>query len=168
MRHPRRGGALGLATLLLVTAAPAAVLDELRGRWAASPSGPVAMEWAPAGDGFTVSWAPAGSDPTTVQFAPAGRPGIFAGQAKKGWSMMDAMFGEGGPVNPLAGETLFWARTDADTVYVYRLAIDDRGGLELDRYASRVDGGSLAVTLQRRTAEGATEPTEQRLVRVGQ
>jgi hypothetical protein len=126
------------------------------------------MEWAPADDGFTVTWTPVGAAAaTTVRFAPAGRPNVYRGTPEEGRSMMGAMFGDDDPVNPLEGGTLFWARTGEDGVFVYSLAIDDRGGLQIDRYAYRVAGdGSLAVSLQRRTAAGAAEPVEQRLERV--
>lgn len=160
-----------LSVLLLgafPSAASAAILDDLRGTWAAVPSGPPAMEWAQAENGFTVSWQPHGAEATTVHFSPAGRPNVYAGKAKAGWSMMDSMFGDETPVNPLASGALFWARTAEDGVFLYRLQIDDRGGLEIDRYACRLEAAALAVSLQRRTAAGMADPVEQRLVRAGQ
>jgi hypothetical protein len=175
MRYPRQGGPIGraaiLGLLLLAALSPGAlagVPDGLRGSWAAAPSTAPAMEWASTEDGFTVSWTPQGAEATTVHFSPATRPGIYAGKAKAGWSMMDSMFGDDGPVNPLDSGTLFWARTAADTVFIYRLAIGDDGAFQIDRYACRPADGALALSVQRRTAAGMAAPIEQRLVRVGQ
>ena len=55
--------------------------------------------------------------------------------------MMGAMFGDDGPVNPLEGGTLYWARADGDALYVYSLAIDDHGAFALDRYACHPAAG---------------------------
>lgn len=174
MRHPRRHRfarwAAVPAALLLCTLASgirAEVLDDLSGNWAETSSGPPTMEWAKADGGFTVSWTPPGTAATTVHFEAAGRPGIYGGSAKQGWSMMDSMFGDEAPVNPLAGGTLYWARVTEDSVYLYGLAIDDKGLFQVDRYDCRPDGTALTVRLQRRTGDGAAEPVEQRLVRVG-
>jgi hypothetical protein len=174
MRHRRRGDRIGRAAVLglvllgsLSPAATAAVLDELRGAWAMEAAAPRAMEWAAAEDGFAVSWTPPGAEAITVHFTPAGRPGVYGGVAKAGWSIMSSMFGDEGPVNPLEKGPLFWARTAEDTIYLYRLAISDQGVFEIDRYACHIEGGGLAVSLVRRTADGMAEPVEQRLVRIG-
>ena len=100
---------------------------------------------------------------------PSGRPGVYAGSTEAGWTMMGAMFGDDGPVNPLRGGTLYWASTADDAVYVYSLAIDDNGAFVLDRYACRIEQGALAVTTARRTADGSEAPQPSRsLVRIGQ
>jgi hypothetical protein len=149
-------------------AASSAVLDDLSGSWAEAAAGPPTMAWAKADDGFSVSWTPPGAAATTVQFSSAGRPGVYAGNANQDRSMMDSMFGENAPVNPLAGGALYWARVTDDGVYVYSLVIDDSGLFQIDRYACRPDGGALDVSLQRRTGKGADEPVEKHLVRVAQ
>jgi hypothetical protein len=165
-------GRLAALALLLPAAVPSAasagVLEDLRGRWAASAGGPAVMEWTTSSDGFGLSWTPAGGAPTTTAFSSAGRPNVYAGAAKAGWSMMGAMFGDDGPVNPLKSGTLYWARTGDDAVYVYSLAIDDQGAFILDRYAYRPEQGGLAVAMVRRTASGSEAPQEQKLVRIGQ
>jgi hypothetical protein len=173
MRHPRRAGPLRLAVLLgsallaaLPSTAMAKILDELRGRWATASSGPPTMEWAPTEDGFTVSWTPPGAEATTVHFTPTGHPGVYRGTAKAGWSMMDSMFGDDAPANPLLGGPLFWARAADETIFLYRMVIGDQGAFELDRYSCRPANSALDLSLQRRTAEGMAEPTVQRLVRV--
>jgi hypothetical protein len=175
MRDSHRRGMIGWAAALgtlihciLPAAATADMLDELRGVWAATPSGPPSLEWASSDGGFSVSWTPPDAGPTTIHFVEAGRPDVYAGTAKEGWSMMGAMFGEDGPVNPIEGGTLYWARKGEDGVYLYSLTIDDGGGFQIDRYRCRPAERSLIVSFQRRTADGAGEPTEQRLVRVGQ
>jgi hypothetical protein len=165
-------GRLAALALLLAAAVPstatAGVLEDLRGRWAASAGGPAVVEWTTSGDGFGLSWTPSGGAPTTTTFSSAGRPNVYAGAAKAGWSVMGAMFGDDGPVNPLKGGTLYWARTADDALYVYSLAIDDQGAFVLDRYAYQPEQGGLAVAMVRRTASGSETPQEQKLVRVGQ
>ena len=125
------------------------------------------MEWSTSDGGFALAWTPRDGAPTTVWFAPAGRPKVYTGSAKGGWSMMGAMFGDDDPVNPLSGGTLYWARSADDAVYVYSLAIDDRGGFVLDRYAAHPAQDALAITMTRRTAKGSEPPQEQKLVRLG-
>ena len=170
MRH-RQGilGRLAAALLLCLALPPAAALadalDDLQGRWAASSEGPPAMEWSGAGDQFSVSFTPAGGQAISLEFAPSARPGVLAGRVKGGWSM-GTMFGGDGPVDPLVEGTLYWARTTADAVYLYSLAVDDHGGFQLDRYRCAPQGDTLTVSLDRRTAEGG-ENSEQRLVRAG-
>lgn len=175
MRIPQLRGVAGrVATLVLLLmcavppAARATVLDDLRGRWGTSAEGSAVMEWT-AGDGvFGLSWTPAGGALTAVRFSSVGRPNVYAGSTEAGWTMMGAMFGDDGPVNPLRGGTLYWARTADDAVYVYSLVIDDNGAFVLDRYACRIEQGALAVTTARRTADGSEAPQEQKLVRIGQ
>ena len=153
--------------LALPDAVAAAVLDQLQGAWAARPADQPAMEWSASGDAFSVSFTPPAGKPITIQFTPSGRPGVLAGHAKAGWSMMGAMFGGDEPVDPLVEGTLYWARTAEDAVYFYSLAIDDQGAFELDRYRCMPEGDGLTVSIQRRSAGGAVDVPEQHLVRVG-
>lgn len=169
MRH--RQGILGrvaaalLLCLVLPPAAMADALDDLHGSWAASADGPAAMEWSGAGDQFSVTFTPVGGRALHLDFAPSARPGVLAGRVKGGWSV-GTMFGSDRPVDPLVEGTLFWARTTADAVYLYSLAIDDKGGFQLDRYRCAPQGDALTVSLDRRTADGG-ENSEQQLVRIG-
>ena len=83
--------------------------------------------------------------------------------------MMDSMFGDDGPVNPLEGGALFWARTAEDGVYLYRLVIDDQGALRdrpLRLPARPTDRSPCRWRAARPRAEA--ELREQRLVRAGQ
>lgn len=142
----------------------ASVLDDLRGRWSAVRDGPAVMDWLTVDNGFRLSWTPAGHEPVTVQFTSTGRPRVYAGNTEEGWSM----FGGNGPVNPLVGGTLFWARLADEAIYVYSLTVGDHGDFQLDRYACSRNGDTLTVTLLRRTAAGMGEPVEQKLMRVNQ
>ena len=151
-----------LCCALPLAAAAASTFDRLRGAWATAAGAPPAMEWIASGEGFTVSFTPPGGAAVMVEFAPSARPAVLAGKAKAGW--MGSMFGGDGPVNPLAEGTLFWARTAEDAIYLYSLAVDDKGEFQLDRYRCAAEGDRLTVTLDRRTAAG-TETTEQQLVR---
>lgn len=165
LRHgfPARAAAmLVLCCAFPIAAKAASAFDRLRGGWATAAGAPAAMEWASSGEGFAVSFTPPGGAAVTVEFAPSARPAVLAGKAKAGW--MGSMFGSGDPVNPLAEGTLFWARTADDAVYLYSLAVDDKGGFQLDRYRCAAEGDRLTVTLDRRTAAGS-ETTEQQLVK---
>jgi hypothetical protein len=172
MRHPRQGGTTGLGTavlafllLVLPGTAGAGAIEDLQGSWAAAPTAAPAMHWSGGGGGFTVAWTPQDGTTTTVQFQPTSRPNVYGGSAKDGWSIMGSMFGGDGPVNPLDGATLYWARSADEGIYLYRMQIDDKGGFTIDRYALRLAEGTLTVAGDRRTAEGAEQLPEQRLVR---
>jgi hypothetical protein len=174
MRHPRRSGTAGLAAAILplcLLALPASIaagpIEDLQGSWATAASAAPALKWSGDAGGFTVAWTPEGGTATTVQFTPAGRPNVYGGSAKEGWSIMDSMFGDDHPVNPLEGGTLYWARSAQDGVYLYRMKIEDNGSFAIDRYALRLADGALTVALDRRTAEGGGQIREHRLVRTG-
>jgi hypothetical protein len=167
---PRRKGcwnglAAAAAVLLLVAGSPCLagdLLQALSGRWATESGAPFAMDWQPAADGFGLRWTVPGQGEASARFTPAGRPGVLAGRAEGDWSM----FGRDKLVNPLVEGTLYWARSTADTIYVYSLGIDDRGGFVLDRYACSPSGDGLAVSLLRRLPQGRAETLEMQLVRV--
>ena len=174
MRQLRRGAAAGLGaalvallSLALPGIAAAGPIEDLQGSWATAPDAAPSMQWTGGAGGFSVAWTPPGGTVTTVQYTPAGRPGVFGGKAKDGWSIMGSMFGNDGTVNPLDGGALHWARSTAAEVYLYRMEIDDKGGFAIDRYAVRLADGTLGIVGDRRTAEGGEQLPEQRLVRTG-
>lgn len=104
------------------------------------------------GSGFRISWtglaredggalAPQASE---AGFVPTERPGVYAFEPS-GSSLLSRLFADPATGNPLAGETLLWARLAGDTLTVYSLAVDDRGGFELGRYARTLRDGGLDV-----------------------
>lgn len=174
MRHPRDGGKAGRCAMLLSVlllcwpgVGRAGPIEDLKGKWAPAADAAPAMEWSGDASSFTVAWTPEGGSTTTVQFTPTGRPGVYGGAAKEGWSIMGSMFGQDGPVNPLDGGTLYWARTAGSEIYLYRMRVEDRGDFTIDRYDLRLADGRLTVTGNRRTAEGGEAIPERQLVRVG-
>jgi hypothetical protein len=166
-RGPARVPALLAVLPLLLGAIPAGagaadLLQGMSGRWAPGPDAAATVELAPSEDGFTLTWRPPEREPTTARFAATERPNVYAAEPGEGWSM----FGDGEAVNPLREGTLLWARAAEDGIYVYSLAIDDRGGFLLDRYAYRPAGDGLVVSLLRRSPQGEVKPPEEKLVRV--
>lgn len=173
MRHPGSGGKpsrsaalVPLLLLFLAGHAEAGPVEDLAGRWAAEPGGAPVMEWSGDAASFTVAWTPDGGSTTTVQFKPTGRPAVYGGTAKDGWSIMGSMFGSDETVNPLDDGILYWARTAADGVYLYRMTIGNEGAFTVDRYELRLADGALLVKGDRRTAAGGDAIAERRLVRV--
>lgn len=49
-------------------------------------------------------------------------------------------------VDPLAGETLRWARTEDDRIVFYRFLIDDAGAYALGKYELEKTGDGLTLT----------------------
>ncbi|MFO1073162.1 MAG: hypothetical protein U1E17_10920 [Geminicoccaceae bacterium] len=152
-----------LAGLLLLAGLPAhadTLLASLQGRWA-DASG-FAMTWAPAGDGFALRWTTAEGKSMDATFKPTGRPGVLAGVDDAGWSM----FGGREPLNPLVKGTLRWARLTDEAVYVYSLAIDDKGAYLIERYGCRPEGDRLQVAFQLRRSPTQVEERAMTLSRV--
>jgi hypothetical protein len=106
------------------------------------------------GEGFDISWtALARSDSSDgevvreavdAKFVPTERPGVFAFEPG-GSSLLSRLFADPSTGNPLRGETLLWARLDGSTLTVYSLAINSRGGFDLDRYSRTLNDGSMSV-----------------------
>lgn len=104
------------------------------------------------GAGFAMSWTgfsrtddnKLARQEIEASFMPTDRPGVFAFDAGAP-SLFSRLFADPATGNPLVGETLLWARLAGPTLTVYSLAIDDRGGFALDRYArSLTDQGMTA------------------------
>jgi hypothetical protein len=104
------------------------------------------------GTGFALSWIGFSRtddgnlvrQESEASFMPTDRPGVFAFDAGAP-SLFSRLFADPATGNPLVGETLLWARLAGPTLTVYSLAIDDRGGFALDRYArSLTDQGMTA------------------------
>lgn len=85
-----------------------------------------------------------------ARFVHTDRQGVFE-YAPEAGSFLDRMFAAPSSGNPLQGETLLWARMEADALAVYSLTIDDQGGFDLDHYSwSRTEEG-LRLRFRQRT-----------------
>jgi hypothetical protein len=162
--RPGRLAVLAAVLLHAAAASPTAaatLLDSLAGRWASDAGTALAMEWSPQDGGFNLRMSVPGGGEVQATFEPSDRPGIFFTERDQGWGM----FGSETPPNPLRDGPLQWARATPDTIYVYRVAIDAKGGFVIDRYACRPEGDALDVDFQRRLPGGRTEESRLRLKR---
>jgi hypothetical protein len=177
-----------LAGLLLVSAgavAGDARIEDFSGSWRGvelqSSGADDGLDFTPqdldvqirsADGGFHLSWTGLargdGGELTRAKveasFTPTDRPGVYAFDAGEK-SLFSSLFADPASGNPLEGETLLWARLAGATLTVYSLAIDDRGGFDLDRYACTLTDRGMAVRYTRRiendvilTLEGRLEP----------
>ena len=131
-------------------ASGASSIDSFVGRWtgdAIETSGqPISsdmftIEVAEQDGGFELSWSDLeqsgqGSSSKKLvkaRFVSTSRENVFEYEPETG-SFLDRMFAPPETGNPLEGETLLWARIEADMLSVYSLTIDDNGGFDLDHY----------------------------------
>ncbi len=125
-------------------------------------------------DGFHLNWITfrrgAGGglqrQKTEASFAPTDRPGVFAFRPGKK-SFFSSLFADPAVANPLKGETLLWARLDGATLTVYSLAINDRGGFDLNRYARTLTDHQMTVEYTRRSENDVILTVEGRLEKTG-
>jgi hypothetical protein len=90
-------------------------------------------------------------------FAPTETPGVFAYQSARG-SLLSRLFADPSVGNPLEGDTLIWARLQEDTLHVYSLAIDDRGGFALEHSTKQLTkDGIVTRSLLRQENEQIVE-----------
>jgi hypothetical protein len=101
-------------------------------------------------DGFTLRYRPLGGEPVDARFYAQAEPGVYGVEQSTGGVL--GMFAKRRTGNPLAGETLRWARVAGDSLIVYALSLDPEGHLDLDRYQRQLlpDGG-MRVAFQRIT-----------------
>lgn len=157
------------ALLLGLLAAPSQAASGLIAAFAGEWTGvqqdggvPWRMAWAPTQDGFSVSWSTADGGTTTAFFRPGPSADIYAGvDEPDGWMP----FVKPKLPDPLGDGPLFWARTTADAVFVYRLAIDDSGSFMIDRYDCSLEEQRLEVTLQRQLTDGSVQTSTALLTR---
>lgn len=124
----------------------------------------------PDEDGFRMRWMAFGSaadEPDRprvieVSFDPTARPGVFAYREEPG-SLLDRLFASPQTTDPLAGETLLWARLEGPSLTVYSLDLDRQGGFRLDRHERTLENGALSLFGTRRTGRGRTVTIEGRL-----
>jgi hypothetical protein len=103
--------------------------------------------------GFHVAWTELGAEAeaTSVEagFQPSGRENVFS-YAPEAGSLLSRMFAAPATGNPLAGETLLWARLEAETLTLYSLAIEEDGSFKLDQYRWTLDADGLALRFSQR------------------
>ncbi|MFV0513205.1 MAG: hypothetical protein ACK5MY_06180 [Jhaorihella sp.] len=102
-------------------------------------------------DGFRVGWTTITykSDgrtkvsPFSVDFLPTDRPGIYSA------AMQRNVFGHAVPLDPMRGEPYVWGRITGDTLTVYSLFVDDKGGYEMQQYDRTLAEGGLMLEFSR-------------------
>jgi hypothetical protein len=99
-------------------------------------------------------------------FAPTDTPGVFAFDPGSG-SLLSSLFADPAVGNPLDGETLLWARLEGDTLHVYSLAIDPRGGYALEQSSGQLTEGGMVTRYELRSENDRVITVEGRLKRAG-
>ncbi len=177
--------AIGLALASTRVAAADAKIDDFQGDWhgtelhASDPSAALApadldVTLSPEGSGFRMAWTGfqrqadgrLARQKVEAGFTPTERPGVFAFDPGKP-SLLSRLFADPATANPLKGETLLWARLEGSTLTVYSLAIDDHGGLDLDRYARTLADDGMTVRYTHRIENDQILTLEGRLERAG-
>ena len=79
-----------------------------------------------------------------ASFVATDRPGVYAFEPGN-TSLLSRLFADPATGNPLAGQTLLWARLAGATLTVYSLAVNPQGGFELARYARTLQDGGLDI-----------------------
>jgi hypothetical protein len=185
MRGRRVLLAAGLALVSTAVAADAASIQDFAGAWQgvelhasdsrieATPDD-LDLKLSPEDDGFRLEWTTFArtSDghlqrrQVDARFAPTDRPGVFAFRPDHG-SFFSRLFADPATANPLKGETLLWARLDGATLTVYSLAIDNRGGFDLNRYARTLTDGGMTVRYTHRIENDVILSVEGRVEKAG-
>jgi hypothetical protein len=104
--------------------------------------------------------------PIEAIFAPTETPGVFA-YAPAAGSLLSRLFADPALGNPLEGDTLLWARLQADALHVYSLAIDDRGGLALEHATGQLTKEGMTTRYVLRLENEEIVMVEGRLERAG-
>lgn len=116
----------------------------------------LSLEIEAAADGFQMSWPDLGGSGSNevieARFAPADRAGVYEYEVSSG-SLLTRMFASPATGNPLEGETLIWARINDQTLAVYSMNIDQRGGFDLDHYSWTLSKAGLQLVFIKRTED---------------
>jgi hypothetical protein len=97
-------------------------------------------------------------------FAPTETPGVFAFEPGSG-GLLSSLFADPAVGNPLEGDTLLWARVAGDTLHVYSLAIDSKGGYALEQSTGKVTGDGMVTKYELRLENDRVVSVEGRLER---
>ncbi len=79
----------------------------------------------------------------SVNFLPTPRDGIYSS------AMGVNVFGNRVPLDPMKGDPYVWGRIGGDTLTVFSLLIDDRGGYEMQEYNRTLTAGGLDLEYKR-------------------
>ena len=90
-----------------------------------------------------------------------------AGMRLNGGTTFTPIMSVGATGNPLEGYTLLWVRLQDDTLHVYSLAIDDRGGFALDHSTGHLAADGLVTRYVLRLENDRIVTVEGRLERAG-
>ena len=174
---PKLGSLILLSFLLAASPAPpaaAASIEDFAGSWQGEGddgSGERLTLTLDGGGGFHASWTEpgAGADTPVLEagFAPSDRPNVYSYAPETG-SLLSRMFAAPASGNPLAGETLLWARLDQETLSIYSLAVADDGGFELDLHRWTLEADALLLHFSRRTQTLEETVIEGRLQAAGE
>jgi hypothetical protein len=104
--------------------------------------------------------------PIEAIFAPTEIPGVFAFEPDAG-GLLSRLFADPSVGNPLQGETLLWARVAADTLHLYSLAIDPRGGYALGQSIAELSADGMVTRYELRLENDHIVTVEGRLERAG-
>ena len=147
-----------VTSVALSNAALASSIHDFTGRWKgetiSSPDDKItperlSIEIKAAAGGFELFWNDLMRDdgsgwttkPIEARFIRTDREGVFEYVPETG-SFLDRMFASPLSGNPLDGETLLWARIDADMLAVYSLTVGESGRFGLDHYSwTRTEDG---------------------------
>ena len=99
-------------------------------------------------------------------FAPTDTPGVFAFDPGSG-SLLSSLFADPSVGNPLEGDTRLWARLQDDTLHVYSLAIDPRGGYALEQSTGQLTEAGMVTRYELRSENDRVVTVEGRLERAG-
>jgi hypothetical protein len=167
--------------------AAVAGIDDFFGKWrcveVSIEGSEPALELAPAdldmsitdqGGGFRIRALALGREhdgslalrPFDATFAPTDTPGVFAFEPAAG-SLLSSLFADPAVGNPLEGDTLLWARLMDDTLHVYSLAIDHRGGFILEQSTGQLSEDGMVSRYALRLENDQIVTIDGRLERAG-
>jgi hypothetical protein len=99
-------------------------------------------------------------------FTPTETPGVFAFDAGDG-GLLSSLFADPSVGNPLEGDTLLWARVAEDTLHLYTLAIDPKGGYALQQSIGELTEDVMVTRYELRLENDRIVTVEGRLERAG-
>lgn len=91
---------------------------------------------SPTEDGFQVAWVSVTRRASgkikrsayAINFKPSKKEHVYSA------AMRTDMFGNQVPLDPMRGDPYVWARIDGDTLFVYQMLINEKGGYEMQVY----------------------------------